>query len=253
MPALPRDRGAFRRGRPGRAPSRGCLERRARWPTGAAAARVHRCSKTPTRPLKLRSRGALLAACASTTSADRCFNEHYLGPPEHPGPAESAGRDGCLCRSIVSFRSRQPPKVRRARGRGSPSLDAPSRDCSRERLRPDPDRFRHLVSRSLSVTPARSRRGGRTKPPASRALARHTRREGREMPRFREETGHSPTRGAFHRRAVRERGCPLEPASRFRGMPAPFSPPGGRARGRSRGARWLGLSIRETASCLVID
>jgi len=48
MPALPRDRGAFRRGRPGRAPSRGCLERRARWPTGAAAARVHRCSKTPT-------------------------------------------------------------------------------------------------------------------------------------------------------------------------------------------------------------
>ena len=90
-----------------------------------------------------------LAACASTASADRCFNEHYPGSPEHPGPAELMAGTAAFCRSIVSFRSRQPPKVRRVRGRGSPILDAPSRDCSRERLRPNPDRFRHLVSRSL--------------------------------------------------------------------------------------------------------
>jgi len=102
------------------------LERRARWPTGAAAARVHRCSRTSTRPSTHRFRGRLLAACASTTSADRCFNEHCSGPREHPGPAENRGRDGCLVRSIVAFRSRQPPKVRRVRGRGTPSLGVPS-------------------------------------------------------------------------------------------------------------------------------
>ena len=66
------------------------LELRARWPTGTAATRVHRCFEE----LRLdrssrRSRGRVLAACASTTSADRCFNEHCHGPPEHPGPAES--------------------------------------------------------------------------------------------------------------------------------------------------------------------
>ena len=63
--------------------------RRSRWPTGAAAARVHRCSRTSTRPSRTALASPLLAACASTASADRCFNEHYPGSLEHPGPGGS--------------------------------------------------------------------------------------------------------------------------------------------------------------------
>jgi hypothetical protein len=62
------------------------------------------------------------------------------------------GRDGCRFDRSLPFDRRRPPRVRRVRGRGSPSLGAPSRDCSRKRLRPNPDRLRHLVSRTLSVT-----------------------------------------------------------------------------------------------------
>jgi len=51
MPPLSRARGAFRRGSPGRAPSRApAPEPCSRWPTGAGAARVHRGSRTSTRP-----------------------------------------------------------------------------------------------------------------------------------------------------------------------------------------------------------
>jgi hypothetical protein len=35
-------------------------------------------------PSPRRFRGRFMAACASTTSADRCFNEHDRGPLEHP-------------------------------------------------------------------------------------------------------------------------------------------------------------------------
>ena len=62
-------------------------EVRARWPAGAIAARVHRCSRTSTRPSTTRFRWRLRAACASTASADQCFNEHGRGPLEHPVPA----------------------------------------------------------------------------------------------------------------------------------------------------------------------
>jgi len=66
-------------------------ERCSRWPTGAAAARVHRgskkLSKTSTRPLGTPlSRELSWAACASTTSANECFHEHDDGPLEHPRP-----------------------------------------------------------------------------------------------------------------------------------------------------------------------
>jgi len=48
---LSRARGAFRRGSPGRAPSRvPGLEPCSRWPTGAGDARFHRGSRTSTRP-----------------------------------------------------------------------------------------------------------------------------------------------------------------------------------------------------------
>lgn len=50
-------------------------------------------------------------------------------------------------RSIVTFDRWQTPRLRRVRGRGSPNLDIPFRDCSQKRLRPNPDRLRRLVSR----------------------------------------------------------------------------------------------------------
>jgi hypothetical protein len=87
---LSRDRGAFRRGSPDRAPSRAPA-----W-SSAPVGHGHSCYTCSSmfEELRLdrssrRSRGRVLAACASTTSADRCFNEHCHGPPEHPGPAES--------------------------------------------------------------------------------------------------------------------------------------------------------------------
>jgi hypothetical protein len=149
---LSRDRGAFHRRSPDRAPLRASVRSPA--PAGRRAQEPHvfiDVRKLRLDPSSRRSRGRFRAACASTTSADRCFNEHCDGPPEHPGPAENRGRDGCrLDRSLPFDRGSR----RRCSGSGaedSPSLDAPSRDCSRERLCPNPDRFRHLVSRSLCV------------------------------------------------------------------------------------------------------
>ena len=47
-------------------------------------------------PLPHRSRGRLMAACAFTTSADRCFNEHDRGLPEHPCRNEAAKMAACV-------------------------------------------------------------------------------------------------------------------------------------------------------------
>jgi hypothetical protein len=105
MPPLSRSRGAFRRGSPGRAPSRApAPEPCSRWPTGAGAARVHRGSRTSTRPFAAPlSRGVswpralqrLLQIDVSTsTTVDR---SSIL--------AAISSRDGRHCRSIVAFRS----------------------------------------------------------------------------------------------------------------------------------------------------
>jgi hypothetical protein len=86
------------------------------------------------------------AACASTAFANECFNEHDRGPLEHPmSPGERLGR---LPRSIGSCLSIADNR-RRYAGSGveNPSLDTPHRDCSRQGLRPNPDRSGHLVSR----------------------------------------------------------------------------------------------------------
>ena len=85
-----RVRGAFRRGSPKRAPSRAPAWSSA--PAGRRAQMLHvfiDVRKPRLDRSSRRCRVRFLAACASTTSADRCFNEHCHGPPEHPGPAES--------------------------------------------------------------------------------------------------------------------------------------------------------------------
>jgi hypothetical protein len=86
------------------------------------------------------------AACASTAFANECFNEHDRGPLEHPmSPGERLGRLPCSIESCLSIDDNR----WRYAGSGveNPSLDTPHRDCSRQGLRPNPDRSGHLVSR----------------------------------------------------------------------------------------------------------
>jgi hypothetical protein len=77
--------------------------RRSSAPVGRQAPELHvfiDVRKLRLDPFSRRFRGRFVAACASSASADRCFNEHDNGPLEHPGPAESVGRDGCRDRSL---------------------------------------------------------------------------------------------------------------------------------------------------------
>jgi len=62
-------------------------------------------------PSPHRFRGRLVAACASTTSADRCFNEHDDGPLEHPLPRQAAGMAAIVDRSLP-FDQRLPSVAR---------------------------------------------------------------------------------------------------------------------------------------------
>ena len=128
------------------------LELRTRWPAGADAARVHRCSKTSTRPFFAPLSRAIPGRVRFHDFCRSMFQRALPWTARTSRTSEIRGRDGCrFDRSLPLDRGR-PPRVRRVRGRGSPSLGAPSRDCSRKRLRPNPDRLRHLVSRALSVT-----------------------------------------------------------------------------------------------------
>lgn len=97
------------------------------------------------------------AACASTTSAKRCFYEHDYGPREHPRPPDVVGTTARSIESRLSIagnrRSYAGPGVEK------PNLDAHHRDCSRRGLRPNPDRFGHLVSRAPSFALSGETRG----------------------------------------------------------------------------------------------
>lgn len=160
MPRLPPSRGAFHRGRPPPERFRASAWRACPgWPARAGAARVHRGPGTATRPLFVRSSRAPSrprALCA--TSASGCLREHDHGPLEHPDPrgARSRRLPG-LARKSPSERSSRRSFSRS--GVGLPMPDVPGRDCSRPRLRPNPDRSEHLVSQAPS--PAGLERRGR--------------------------------------------------------------------------------------------
>jgi len=121
-------------------------ERCHRWPAGTVAARVHRRSRTSTRPLSARySRASsrpraplrLLQVNVSTsTTRDRS---------NIPNRGVAVGTTAMLDRRSPF----DPATAEGAQGQGSrtPSLDTPHRDCSRQRLCPNPDRFGHLLSR----------------------------------------------------------------------------------------------------------
>jgi hypothetical protein len=124
------------------------MARCSRWPTGAAAARVHRGSKTPTRPATARrfSRAfgrprALLrllqmSVSTSTTTDHSNIPDHRIG-----GWDDCRSMGSCLAIAATAGGTQ-------GQGSRKTDLDAPRHDCSRRRLCPNPDRSRHLVSRA---------------------------------------------------------------------------------------------------------
>jgi hypothetical protein len=138
--------------------ARARVERRPRWPTGATAARFHRCSRTSTRPLvnplsRVSSRPrALLRLLQINVSTST------TGDPTNTPTTESAA--GTTARSRPSCLDRgQSPKRLVVRGRGKPLLDVPRGDCSSRRLGPDLDRSGRLLSRPSLSRPVRSDAG----------------------------------------------------------------------------------------------
>jgi len=149
-----------------------------------------------------RFRGGLEAACARTTSASGRLHEHGCGPAEHPGH-RIRGRDDCLVGRRSPF-SRQPPKFLGVRGREHRVSTLPTRIAPGRDFAPTPTASGRLLSRA-----ALSPRSGVTwgKGGAATGNARlHGARPERvvKTPHFREEAGRPPTRGAFHRRTVRD-------------------------------------------------
>ena len=125
-------------------------------------------------------------------------------------PGEAVGTAVRLVRGVSSWNRGQPPKTCRVRGRENrisalPSGIAPARD-----LAPTPIAS-GTSCREQRPLPCLERRGERTVPPPPHTTAGRARRKGRATPDLREESRRSPTRGAFHRRAIRaadgERGA----------------------------------------------
>jgi hypothetical protein len=174
-----------------------------RWPAAIATARVHRRSKTSTRPLPVRYsrtpsrpralvRSLQMAVSTSTTGTARTSRT----------TGEQWGRLPCSTESRLSIG--QPPKGHRVRGREHRASTLPTVIAHGGDFAPTPIASGHLLSRR----PPSSLSGvtwGDDGPATLRALARHTQREGRAAPDFREEIGRSPTRGAFRRRPFAER------------------------------------------------
>jgi hypothetical protein len=230
-PALREARGAFRRERPPRTLLRAPgWHAAARWPARAVVARLHRCSsRTPTRPF-VRSlfTSAFEAACACTTSASACLRGHDRGPLKHPrSPGKATGTTAELGRRSP-FDPGQSPKVLRVRGRGQPCLDTPHRDCSRWRLRPDPDRFGPpLVASIHPSSPVRSdvgREGCRRR--RARLQSVRGERVVRRPPSAKKTCAHQPEGPSVARplamRAGRSSCAWPEPGTGV--TPAPFSP-----------------------------
>jgi hypothetical protein len=178
-------------------------ERCARWPAGADAARLHRCSRTPTRPLSAccsqassrpRALPRLLQVDVSTSTNADHSNTPITGEGGWGDCRDQTG--GC-----PSIRDNH----RKCSGSGVENTE-PRRSPLRllaMRTLPQPRSRRAPLVAGIPQNPCRERRGVWEMPPSPRALARRAWREGRAAPDFREETRRSPTRGAFHRAAAR--------------------------------------------------
>jgi hypothetical protein len=128
------------------------------WPAGAASARFHRCAKTPVRLLlaplsrnESRPRAPLrllqVVVSTSTTLDHSSISIHGIR-----GRDGRQGSTGSFLPVVAAAGGTQ------GQGSGQPMPDIPGRDCSRRRLRPNPDRSGHLVSQDVSP-----RRSGATR------------------------------------------------------------------------------------------
>jgi hypothetical protein len=126
-----------------RAPTRSVCRR---WPAGADTARVHRRSRTSTRPLSARYSRTSSRPRAPLQLLQMHVSTSTTGTARTSRTTGVVGTTAMLDpESLLS----DPATAEGTQGQGSrtPSLDTPHRDCSRRRLRPNPDRFGHLLSR----------------------------------------------------------------------------------------------------------
>jgi hypothetical protein len=157
--AILRDPDAFHRMGSDRALSREPSRRADPAGPEQVAARVHRCAKTPARPHL-----APLSRCESRPRAPLRILQVDVPTStttDHPNILIRGirGRDDCHARfrKFPSFFGAAAGGAQ-GQGPGQPMPGIPGNDCSRRRLRPNPDRSGHLVSRDAS-----SRRSGATR------------------------------------------------------------------------------------------
>jgi hypothetical protein len=152
------------------------LERRARWPTGAAAARVHRCSKTSTRPFA----APLFAGVFGPRALPRLLQIDVSTSTALDHPNIPYQRNPWSGRLLFFDRSSPFDQCSRRRYAGSGAEDhrastlppgiAPARDFAPTPIASDTSCRGHCLSPCLEWT------GRPTKPPARRTLARHAQR-----------------------------------------------------------------------------
>jgi hypothetical protein len=141
-----------------------------------------------------------------------------------------------------------------AQGQGSrtPCLDTPHRDCSRRRLRPNPDRFGHLLSRTPASSLSGVTWGEIDAAFAARACKARVARGpcGARFPR-RNRTLTNPrglpslaVRGANGDRLFRDRRAASATA------PSAFFTIKNTCEGRPHGLRWLGHATRKSSELL---
>jgi hypothetical protein len=191
-------------------PSEARVERCVRWPAGqlphvfidVRKRRLDPCSPAVRRRVPGRVR-----------SYDFC---RWMLPRARPWTSRTSRTTGSVVGTAAAsdrsrLRSSATAEGTQGQGPRKPTLDALHRDCSRWRLRPDPDRFGPPPVADTARFPVRIRPGKKTMPPPPRTLAGHAQRKGRAAPDLREEIRRSPARGAFRRRAARfrERSCAL--------------------------------------------
>jgi hypothetical protein len=163
------------------------------------------------------------------------------------------GRDDCLFdrsspldRAAAEGTQGQGPRI--TESSALPPGIAPARDFAPTLIASGSSRRGHCASPCLEEA-----RGDRQSRRRRATLARHGRRQGPGTPDLREEIRRAGARGAFRRKAVRERGWTVEDRSRSMVVSSAFFTAVEPCEGRSHGARQPGLSIRETASRPVID
>lgn len=227
------------------------VERFTRWPAGGAAARVHRGRVTTTRPLFARSSRApsrphalsrrLQVDVSTSTTTDHS---------KHPRPPESVVGAAAWHRKLP-FAPRTTARASQGQGPRTPCLGSPRRDCSRRRLRPDPDRSGHLLSRGPLFFPVRRDAGkGRSRRRVARLHGARHGRVVRRLPSAKRGDVHQPEGPSVQRlHAVRAGECRRAGQDRASTTTSAFFTTGRHARGtlaRAPEARPRGMESDES-------